>query len=217
MLVIGAYADDVYDHLSASFDDPSATIVYPYVYRTLNNAQAQHQARPTSATNESHSVPLEPPNFRQLPVKPMSSETPSASPRNSGSAFGTVRSDSSSRPETGSVENHRLHSPPDSPHRMQPDPDARLVEILGHISSETTGALHKEGITELYYFLKAHPEKEPKVDKVLNSTGPQFRKYLARALASRAAEDEERKISVAQTLSRTFYITFINQCWKLRP
>jgi cytoskeleton-associated protein 5 len=41
------------------------------------------------------------------------------------------------------------------------------------------------------------------VEKVLNSTGPQFRKYLARALASRAAEDEERKISVAQTLSRT--------------
>src|ERR1700761_4026975 len=31
------YGDDVYDLLSASFDDPSATIVYPYVYRILNS------------------------------------------------------------------------------------------------------------------------------------------------------------------------------------
>ena len=137
----------------------------------------------------------------------MSSETPPASPpRDSGSGFDTVRSvasHNSNLTQDGSVENNRAYSRPESPNRVESDPDARLVEILGHISSETTGALHKEGITELYYFLKAHPEKEAKVDKVLNSTGPQFRKYLARALASRAAEDEERKISVAQTLSRT--------------
>lgn len=85
---------------------------------------------------------------------------------------------------------------------MEPDLDARLVEILDHISSETTGALHKEGITELYHFLKSHPEKQARVDRMLDATGPQFRKYLARALASRAAEDEERRASVAQTLSR---------------
>jgi len=137
----------------------------------------------------------------------MSSETPPASPRNSGSVFEAVRPHappySSGRPRSGSVETNRTYSRPESPNRVDSDPDARLVEILGHISSETTGALHKEGITELYYFLKAHPEKEAKVDKMLNSTGPQFRKYLARALASRAAEDEERKVSVAQTLSRT--------------
>jgi len=32
-----ALCDDVYELLSASFDDPSATIVYPYVYRILNS------------------------------------------------------------------------------------------------------------------------------------------------------------------------------------
>ncbi len=86
---------------------------------------------------------------------------------------------------------------------MEPDPDTKLLEILGHISSETTGALHKEGITELYQFLKAHPHKQTKVDKMLDSTGPAFRKYLARALASRAAEEEERRgAAVADTLSR---------------
>lgn len=85
----------------------------------------------------------------------------------------------------------------------EPDPDARLDEILGHISSETTGALHKEGITELHHFLKAHPHKKARVDHLLDQTGPSFRKYIARALASRAAEDEERNSAVAETLHRT--------------
>jgi cytoskeleton-associated protein 5 len=83
------------------------------------------------------------------------------------------------------------------------DPDSQLISIINHISSETTGALHKEGITELHRFLKTYPHKKPKVDKLLESTGPAFRKYLARALASRAAEDEDREAAVADTLSST--------------
>lgn len=61
--------------------------------------------------------------------------------------------------------------------------------------------MHKEGITELHQFLKAYPQKKSKVDKMLESTGPAFRKYISRALASRAAEDEEREVAVADTLS----------------
>ena len=82
----------------------------------------------------------------------------------------------------------------------EPDPDDRLIEIIDHISSETTGAMHKEGITELHHFLKEYPHKKPKVDKLLDATGTAFRKYIARALASRAAEDEEREVAVADTL-----------------
>lgn len=88
-----------------------------------------------------------------------------------------------------------------SPPTDEPDPDAQLLIILGHISSETTGAMHKEGITELHQFLKAYPHKKPKVDKMLEATGPAFRKYISRALASRAADDEERDVAVADTLS----------------
>jgi cytoskeleton-associated protein 5 len=99
---------------------------------------------------------------------------------------------------SNSVTSGRDTSPP-TPVVAEPDPDAKLIEIIGHISSETTGALHKEGITELHHFLKAYPQKRPKVDKMLDATGPQFRKYLARALASRAAEDEDRR---GDTLSR---------------
>lgn len=84
---------------------------------------------------------------------------------------------------------------------QEPDPDEQLLTIINHISSETTGAMHKEGITELHQFLKAYPHKKPRVDRMLESTGPAFRKYIARALASRAAEDEERNVAVADTLS----------------
>ena len=65
--------------------------------------------------------------------------------------------------------------------------------------------MHKEGITELHHFLKAYPLKRQKVEKLLESTGPAFRKYISRALASRAAEDEERDVAVADTLSSLFF------------
>lgn len=89
----------------------------------------------------------------------------------------------------------------------EPDLDEQLTVIIRHISSETTGAMHKEGITELHHFLKAYPHKKPKVDKMLESTGPAFRKYITRALASRAAEDEERNVAVANTLSSELTLT----------
>lgn len=84
---------------------------------------------------------------------------------------------------------------------QEPDLDEQLGIIIKHISSETTGAMHKEGITELHHFLKAYPHKKPRVDKLLENTGTAFRKYITRALASRAAEDEERNVAVANTLS----------------
>lgn len=91
-----------------------------------------------------------------------------------------------------------------APTAEEPDPDAQLLTIIGHISSETTGALHKEGITELHQFLKAYPHKKPRVEKMLESTGAAFRKYINRALASRAAEDQERNVAVADTLSSAY-------------
>ena len=100
-------------------------------------------------------------------------------------------------PSSSSAHGHGLYSP----NVEEPDPDAQLLVIIGHISSETTGALHKEGITELHHFLKAYPHKRPRVEKILESTGAAFRKYINRALASRAAEDQERNVAVADTLS----------------
>ncbi|KAJ6502581.1 microtubule associated protein [Mycena sanguinolenta] len=193
--VVAFYGDDVYDLLSASFDDPSATIVYPYVYRILNsNSRAVPEAPPRNGGQEhAPATPVSPASSR--PISPQESVPVTASHRQSSPSRRTASPSSSGRashPENGAF----------APHAEEPDPDAQLLVIIGHISSETTGALHKEGITELHHFLKAHPHKRPRVDKMLEQTGAAFRKYITRALASRAAEDQERDVAVADTLSK---------------
>ena len=189
--VVAHYGDDVYDLLSASFDDPSATIVYPYVYRILNsNPRSGADIIPTrrdKAPSDRTTQPVSPTSSRPISPQETGSSATSASHRHSPSRS------SSSLPGNGAF-----------PITEEPDPDSQLLGIIGHISSETTGALHKEGITELHHFLKAYPHKRARVEKMLESTGAAFRKYINRALASRAAEDQERNVAVADTLSSEY-------------
>ena len=190
-LQIGHYGDEVYDFLSASFDDPSATIVYPYVYRILNSSTrtaAEVPLRPNGAGRERAVSRTDSPALSR-PISPQGT----ISSRRSSSHGGGSQSVSSYNGNGRVAE--------------EPDLDEQLTVIIRHISSESTGAMHKEGITELHHFLKAHPHKKPKVDKMLESTGPAFRKYITRALASRAAEDEERNVAVANTLSSRSHLT----------
>ncbi|OSD01602.1 ARM repeat-containing protein [Trametes coccinea BRFM310] len=186
--VVAQYGDDVYDHLSSAFDDPSATIVYPYVYRILNSSTKTAAEVPMRNSNIIMEEERRPASTLSRPISPqtVSSRSVTSDPRHPSSSGHTRRSSVSSTAETV----------------QEPDLDDQLNVIIDHISSETTGAMHKEGITELHHYLKAYPHKKPKVDKILESTGPAFRKYITRALASRAAEDEERNVAVAQTLSR---------------
>ncbi|KAJ7940671.1 microtubule associated protein [Mycena leptocephala] len=192
--VVAFYGDDVYDLLSASFDDPSATIVYPYVYRILNSNSRPAPDMP-ARNNGSPAEQVPPTPHSPTSSRPISPQEPasvaSGGHRHSSPSRRTSHS-SSSHPENGAF----------APTAEEPDPDAQLLVIIGHISSETTGALHKEGITELHHFLKAYPHKRPRVEKMLESTGAAFRKYINRALASRAAEDQERDVAVADTLSK---------------
>jgi cytoskeleton-associated protein 5 len=183
------YGDEVYDILSSSFDDPSATIVYPYVYRILNSgSRVASEDAPTQRSRT-------PQSSTPGPSRPASASPPETA---SDGASADVRRSSPSHHTSRSVSSiNGLVSPPIE----EPDPDAQLLKIIGHISSETTGAMHKEGITELHQFIKAYPQKKAKVDKMLESTGPAFRKYISRALATRAAQDEEREVAVADTLS----------------
>lgn len=191
---IAHYGDDVYELLAASFDDPSATIVYPYVYRILNSAtraaaeEVGTESR-TNGTQRTSAVSRDSPAATR-PQSPQSSVT-----------SGEQHRVSLGRPRTASVSSANDGYAPTA---EEPDPDAQLITIINHISSETTGAMHKEGITELHQFLKAYPHKRPRVEKLLESTGTAFRKYITRALASRAAEDSDRDAAVAQTLSSTF-------------
>lgn len=184
----------MYELLAASFDDPSATIVYPYVYRILNSATraAAEEVNTESRTNGSKRLPAV---SRDSPAvtRPQSPQSSVTSGEQHRSSLG--------RPRTASVSSANDGYAPTA---EEPDPDAQLVTIINHISSETTGAMHKEGITELHQFLKAYPHKRPRVEKLLESTGTAFRKYITRALASRAAEDSDRDAAVAHTLSSAF-------------
>ena len=182
---IAHYNDEAYDHLSSAFDDPSATIVYPYVYRILNSSQktaAEAPMRPREPLRD-ESRPVS--SGRVTPEETTSSRSVTSDPRAPSTSSHTRSRSASSNADTV----------------QEPDLDDQLNTIIDHISSETTGAMHKEGITELHHYLKAYPHKKPKVDKILESTGTAFRKYITRALASRATEDEERNVAVAQTLS----------------
>ncbi|EFI28381.1 microtubule associated protein [Coprinopsis cinerea okayama7 len=192
--VVGHYGDDVYELLSASFDDPSATIVYPYVYRILNSSNKGAAAGAGALRGN-----INPPVGRSSRAISPASSRP-RSPVDSVSARSHREATSHRTSPSGSSANG--NHPPYTP-AEEPDPDAQLLTIIGHISSETTGALHKEGITELHHFLKAYPHKRPRVEKMLESTGPVFRKYINRALASRAAEDQEREVAVTQSLEST--------------
>ncbi|KAH0583910.1 hypothetical protein H2248_009502 [Termitomyces sp. 'cryptogamus'] len=188
--VVAHYGDDVYDLLSAAFEDPSATIVYPYVYRILNSSSRPDVQR-NGGSSEQTTRPVSPTSSR--PISPQ--ETVS-----SANSVGHRRSPSHrTSPSLSSTNGNPVVV---SPTIEEPDPDAQLLAIIGHISSETTGALHKEGITELHHFLKQYPHKKARVDKLLESTGTAFRKYISRALASRATEDAEREAVVADTLTK---------------
>lgn len=203
--VVAHHGDDVYDLLSGSFDDPSATIVYPYVYRILNSAPKNEVvARAVDRDHDTESAassdaggaatrPTSSGDNRPLsPHTPQENVSEAASPRQSyANSHGTSPSVSSANGQS-----------PLAPPSEEPDPDAQLIQIIQHISSETTGALHKEGITELHHFLKANPSKRPRVEKMLESTGAAFRKYINRALASRAAEDKERDFAVAEAFDK---------------
>ncbi|KAG8908511.1 Microtubule-associated protein, microtubule dynamics during spindle orientation [Tulasnella sp. 403] len=190
--IVAQYPETVYDQLSEAFDDPSATIVYPYVYRILNSTTSrpvveEDARRRTNGSARSGS----PSSSRASP--PIDGNGAARDRSREPSALGTTLSGSS----LAEADRGTMYSG-----ASEPDPDARLNEIIDHISSETTGAMHKEGITELHHFLKEFPHKKAKVDKMLEATGPAFRKYIARALASRATEDEERDVAVHGTLSK---------------
>ncbi|EJD44042.1 ARM repeat-containing protein [Auricularia subglabra TFB-10046 SS5] len=207
-------SDDTYEVLTQAFDDPSATIVYPYVFRILNSNARTNAANAANAngngsgdsvrtrTRSTTNGSVDRPDIRG------SVYSAGSPPRSSAASTSSSRRHAAS-PERSPTRSHRSRSPtvhqplmPPPPPADEPDPDVLLLKIIDHISSETTGALHKEGITELYQFTKTYPQKQAKVDKLLEATGPAFRKYIARALASRAAEDQARESERSDTLSQ---------------
>lgn len=176
---IAEFREDVYDQLSTAFDDPSATIVYPYVYRILNARPREDTAGPES-TNGQQSPP--------------SASRPQSTASSSRVASGQ-RDSIASRPLS-----QRSATPP------QADLDDQLNAIWMRVSEDSSG--HKDALDDLYTFMKAHPEMKLKIEAMIDGTGGVFVRYIKRALASRQAEDELRS-GMSRTNSSTFlYLSF---------
>ncbi|KAG8832460.1 Microtubule-associated protein, microtubule dynamics during spindle orientation, partial [Serendipita sp. 400] len=173
--VVAEFREDVYEHLSSAFDDPSATIVYPYVYRILN-------ARPKDEASRAAAVE-QPPSPAQ--TAPRSAQS---------SIFSRSRQDSTaSRASTSQSHEASGRSTPQSQHTVnQADLDEQLNAIWLKASAAENGAMHKDAINDLWNFVKAHPEMKTRVDAMIDSTGGVYMRYIRRALASRQAEDDLR-------------------------
>lgn len=181
-LLPAEFREDVYDHLSQAFDDPSATIVYPYVYRILN-------ARPKDDGVSPSASEMRPPS---------PGHNPPVSPQSTRSSMFTKRErqdSTASRTSTQpSVSQH--HTSGRSTPVLQQASDAELEEQLNTIwmkaSAAENGAMHKDAITDLWNFIKVHPQMKPGVDAMIDGTGGVYMRYIRRALASRQAEDDLR-------------------------
>lgn len=171
---IAEFREDVYDQLSTAFDDPSATIVYPYVYRILNARPREDTAGPEST------------NGQQSPPSASRPQSNASSSRVAGGQRDSI----ASRPLS-----QRSATPP------QADLDDQLNAIWMRVSEDSSG--HKDALDDLYTFMKAHPEMKLKIEAMIDGTGGVFVRYIKRALASRQAEDELRS-GVSRTNSSTF-------------
>lgn len=85
------------------------------------------------------------------------------------------------------------------------DPDAEVIAevkaIFERISSKSEA---RAAIRDLYHFQRKHPDKDAYVQSSLEKTGPIFQKFIKRALANHAAEDEDNSLvstPQARTLS----------------
>lgn len=83
---------------------------------------------------------------------------------------------------------HRSHTPQTPVRDPDEDASAELRGIFERISQKDQSRL---AIRQLYEFQKRHPLKQASIERSLQNTGPIFQRYIKRALANHAAEDEE--------------------------
>jgi len=79
-----------------------------------------------------------------------------------------------------------------SPRVEKEDPEATVnAELRGIFDRIAHKSESRAAIKDLYLFQRRHPHKEANIQRSLESTGPIFQKFIKRALANHAAEDEE--------------------------
>lgn len=190
---VAEFREDVYDHLSQAFDDPSATIVYPYVYRILNARPKDDAVSPTAE--------MRPPSPAQ--VRPATPQSTRSSTFSSRARQNSAASRTSTAHSTAPLPSVSGRSTPQQASENELELEDQLNTIWMKASAAENGAMHKDAINDLWNFIKTHPQMKPRVDAMIDGTGGVYMRYIRRALASRQAEDDLRSGGGSQSGTRT--------------
>jgi len=75
-------------------------------------------------------------------------------------------------------------------HTSSPADDALTAELRGIFDRISQKDQSRAAIRDLYEYQKRHPSKHASIERSLQNTGPIFQRYIKRALANHAAEDQ---------------------------
>ncbi|UZJ52839.1 hypothetical protein CBS101457_002159 [Exobasidium rhododendri] len=127
------------------------------------------------ASAEGSSTPLTPAMHRKQQQQSLT-----GSPRRSS----TARSISSSSKSPNAYKSPRMESEEDT----ETSVNAELRNIFDRIAHKSES---RAAIKDLYLFQRRNPQKEANIQRSLESTGPIFQKFIKRALANHAADDDD--------------------------
>lgn len=162
--LVSGLGEDVLTQLDA-LENPEEAYIYQYILRMLNQS-----SNGDGEDGEDPGEDAEPAG--DAASEPKSSAEP-ASASTSSSRTGHARSSSSTVKESS-----------DSDDVV----NAELKDIFVRISQKDQS---RQAIKDLYEFQKRNPSKTGPIERSLQGTGPIFQRYIKRALANHAAEDEE--------------------------
>lgn len=156
--------------LTDTWPEPESSHVYRYLLRLLHGS-ASARSGPASSRSSSRTGEVPAPDA-------------SASHGHGTELPAAPASSSMSKEHTGTVSSAE---------------EALTEELRGIFDRISQKDQSRAAIRELYEFQKRHPSKQASIERSLQNTGPIFQRYIKRALANHAADDEAPPPSTPST------------------
>jgi cytoskeleton-associated protein 5 len=164
--LVQRYGEEVLSHLD-QLENPEDTYIYGHLVRMLNQTDGGGNEGANDDLGESEAAS----NGRSSASLGAANRTASTSHVNGSSSSGSA----------SALPSHASQDLADT------GINAELKDIFERISQKEKS---RKAIKDLYEFQKRHPHKANSIERSLQSTGPIFQRYIKRALANHAAEDE---------------------------
>ncbi|PWN17789.1 ARM repeat-containing protein [Microstroma glucosiphilum] len=164
--LVQRYGEEVLSHLD-QLENPEDTYIYGHLVRMLNQTDGGGNDGANDELVDSDAAA----NSKSSASLGAASRAASANHLNGSSSSGSA----SALPSQGSQD------------LADSGINAELKDIFERISQKEKS---RKAIKDLYEFQKRYPHKANSIERSLQSTGPIFQRYIKRALANHAAEDE---------------------------